>query len=140
MAVGHSHHALHPVHAVFLAGSLPLFLGALLSDWAYSSSPDVQWVNFAAWLIPGGLILAGLALVWALIDFFRADLRRDPGRVAYLAFLAGTFILGFINALIHSKDAWAVMPAGLILSVLVFLAALAATWMGFSTLRRGDRR
>ena len=43
-------HMLHPVHAVLLASSFPLFLGALLSDWAYSNSYVVQWLNFAAWL------------------------------------------------------------------------------------------
>jgi hypothetical protein len=30
--------SLHPLHAVLLAGMLPLFLGALLSDWAYGST------------------------------------------------------------------------------------------------------
>ena len=68
---------IHPVHAVLLASSLPLFLGALLSDWAYSSTYQTQWLNFASWLIAGGLIFVGAALLWAAIDFFRADLARD---------------------------------------------------------------
>src|SRR3546814_9206497 len=49
---------IHPVHAVVLASSLPLFFGALLSDWAYSSTYDVQWLNFAAWLNAGALVFA----------------------------------------------------------------------------------
>ena len=53
---------LHPVHAILLASTLPLFLGALLSDWAYSSSYQIQWLNFASWLIAGALVLCGLAL------------------------------------------------------------------------------
>ncbi len=34
---------IHPVHAVLLASSLPLFVGTLLSDWAYSVTYEVQW-------------------------------------------------------------------------------------------------
>lgn len=131
---------IRPVHAVLLAGSLPLFLGTLLSDWAYWSTYEVQWINFAAWLVSGASLLAGLALLWALIDFFRADRRRDRASFLYLSVLIGTFLLGFVNALVHGKDAWATMPAGLILSVFAFLAALVAVWLGYSTLRRGAVR
>lgn len=131
---------LHPVHAVLLASTLPLFLGALLSDWAYSSTYQVQWINFAAWLIAGALVFAGLALAWAAIDFFRSDVKREPRGALYLLVLLTTFILGFINALVHGKDAWATMPEGLVLSVLVFLLAVAAVWLGFSNLRREGGR
>jgi uncharacterized membrane protein len=129
---------IHPLHAVFLGGSLPLFFGTLLSDWAYWRTGEVQWINFSAWLLVGALILAGLALAWALIDFLRVDVARDRKSALYILLLAGAFILGFINALIHAKDAWAIMPAGLILSILVFLLIAAATFSGFSTLRRGE--
>ena len=123
---------LHPVQAILLASALPLFLGALLSDWAYSSTDEVQWINFAAWLNAGAMVFAGMALVWAIIDFFRADVGRDRHSALYLLALIATFVLSFVNALVHAKDAWATMPAALILSVLVFLLALAATWLGFA--------
>ena len=121
----------HPVQAVLLASMLPLFLGALLSDWAYSSTYEIQWTNFASGLIAGGLVFAGLALVWALVGLFRADVRR--GGSAWLAFglLLATFVVGFINALVHAKDAWAAMPAGFILSGVVLVLAVAAIWTAF---------
>jgi len=131
---------IHPLHAVLLASSLPLFIGTLLSDWAYSSTWQVQWINFAAWLVVGAMVFVGCALVWALVDFFRADMRRDAGRALYLLVLIATFILGFINALIHGKDVAATMPAGLILSVIVLLLDLAAVWLGFSSRRAGARQ
>jgi uncharacterized membrane protein len=130
---------IHPFHAVLLASAIPLFLGALLSDLAYSSSYEVQWTNFASWLIAGGLVFAGCALVWALVDLLRAD-RRGGRTLLYFLLLLATFLLGFLNALIHAKDAWAVMPMGLVLSAVVALLAIAATWAGFSTLRAGDIR
>lgn len=131
---------LHPIHAVLLASSLPLFFGALLSDWAYSSTWEIQWSNFASWLIAGALVFVGFALLWAVIDFFRSDVRRDRLGALYLLVLLTTFVLGFINALVHAKDAAATMPAGLVLSVLVFLLTLVAVWLGFSTLRSGAAR
>ena len=123
---------IHPVHAILLASILPLFLGGLLSDWAYYRSYQLQWSNFASWLNAGALLFAGAALLWAVIDFFRADVVRSRLDALYLLVLLATFVLGFINALVHAKDAWAVMPAGLVLSILVFLLALASVWLGFS--------
>lgn len=131
---------IHPVHGVLVASSLPLFMGALLSDLAYGSTYQIQWTNFASWLIAGGLIFAGLALVWALIDLLRADRQWRGKPMLYFLLLLGTFVIGFLNALVHAKDAWATMPEGLILSVVVAVLAAAATAVGFSTLRRGDAR
>ena len=131
---------IHPVHAILLASSLPLFLGALLSDWAYASTYQIQWLNFASWLIAGALIFAGAALLWAAIDFFRADVARDRAGALSLLVLLTTVVLAFINTLVHAKDAAASMPAGLILSVVILILALFATWLGFSTFRAGAAR
>lgn len=127
---------LHPLHALLLGGSLPLFLGALLSDITYFNSYHIQWSNFASWLIAGALLLSGLALFCALIGLIRRDHRHGRPLTYFLLLLAG-WILGFINALVHARDAWAVMPAGLILSALVTLLILAATWLGFFGMRGG---
>ena len=126
------------MHAVLLASCLPLFLGALLSDWAYSSTFQIQWINFAAWLIVGALIFAGLALLWGLIDALRADVPHGRSKWIYLGLLAMTLVLGFINALVHAKDGWATMPLGLILSVIVFFLAVATIWLGFAKPRTGE--
>ena len=127
--------ALHPVHAILLAGTIPLFLGATLSDLAYWSSHQIQWTNFASWLLAGGLVFGGFALLCAIIGLFRADRGGRP--LIYILLLLATWILGFVNALIHAKDAWASMPTGLVLSVVVTALACAATWIGFCGLRAG---
>lgn len=129
--------AVHPLHGFLLAGAVPLFLGALLSDMAYARSYQIQWSNFASWLIAGALVFAGFALLWALIDLFRAGRRARRG-VLYFVLLLLTWVLGFVNALVHAKDAWAIMPASLVLSVIVMVLACAATWVGFSTVRLGE--
>jgi glucose/arabinose dehydrogenase len=41
-----------------LAGVAPLFVGALLADWAYARSYQIEWSNFASWLLIGAMVLA----------------------------------------------------------------------------------
>nr|WP_272891512.1 DUF2231 domain-containing protein [Stutzerimonas stutzeri] len=124
------------MHATLLAGTVPLFLGAMLSDIAYFKTYEIQWSNFAAWLIAGGLVFCGLALLFAVVNLLRAHHKKGRPLMYFLLLLA-TWVLGFINALEHAKDAWATMPLGLVLSVIVTLLACAATWIGLSNLRDG---
>lgn len=127
---------LHPLHAILLAGTIPLFLGATLSDYAYSSTYHYLWTIFASWLIAGGLVFAGLALLCSIIGLFRADRRRGLFLV-YFVLLLALVIVGFFNALIHARDAWGMMPTGFVLSIIVTVLACAATWVGFSSLSAG---
>lgn len=121
--------AVHPLHAFLVSGMVPLFFGALLTDWAYANTYQIQWSNFASWLIIGAMVLCGISLAFAIVD-----LVRHRGRRAMIHFLAVliAFILGFINALVHGQDAWAIMPEAPILSVLVFLLACVAAWTAFA--------
>jgi len=124
---------------MLLAGTVPLFIGALLSDIAYQNSFQIQWANFAAWLIAGGLLFAGLALLFALANLIGAE--RKAGRpVLYFLLLLVTWVLGLINAFEHAKDAWAMMPTGLVLSAIVAVLAVITAWLGLSNLRSGGER
>ena len=126
---------LHPLHAVLLAFPFSLFLGALLSDLAYWNTFQIQWANFSSWLIAGGLLGGGFALLWALVDLIRFRRAGSPRALIYFVLLLVMFVLGFINALVHAKDAWATMPESLYLSAVTTLLALAAAWIGYSGFR-----
>jgi uncharacterized membrane protein len=123
---------LHPLHAILLAFPLPLFLGALLSDIAYWRTYQVQWANFASWLIAGALLFGGFALLWALIALFRSGRARRWRVGVYFLVLLAMWGIGLINALVHAKDAFATMPEGLYLSAVTALLALVAAWLGYS--------
>ncbi len=124
------------LHATLLAGTVPLFLGATLSDVAYYRTYEVQWINFSSWLIAGALVLCGLAILFALVNLVRAA--RKQGRpLIYLLLLLVTWVLGFIDALEHAKDAWATMPLGLVLSAIVTVLACVATGVGLAKRRTG---
>nr|WP_197984192.1 MULTISPECIES: DUF2231 domain-containing protein [unclassified Pseudomonas] len=120
-----------------LAGTVPLFLGALLSDITYYQTYQIQWSNFASWLIAGGLVFCGLAVLFALVNLIRAD--RKAGRpMVYLVLLVVTWALGLVNAFEHAKDAFASMPSGLILSALTTLLIAVTAWLGLTSLRSGE--
>src|SRR5688572_1383128 len=70
--------SLRPVTVLLLGCTIALLLGALLSDIAYYQSFEVQWANFAAWLIAGALVTGALVVLLCVIGFFRR--RTDRGR------------------------------------------------------------
>lgn len=123
-----------PLHAILLGGSVPLFVGALLSDIAYYQTYQSQWSNFAAWLLAGAELFSGLALLFALVNLIRA--KRKAGRpTLYFLLLLATWVLGLINSFEHAKDAFAVMPLGLVLSVITAPLVCITAWIGLSNLR-----
>jgi len=113
-------------------------MGALFSDLAYWSSFNVQWANFSSWLIAGGLFVGAFAALWALIDLFRGGTARRGRVIVYFVILLAMWVLGFVNALVHAKDAWATMPEGLYLSAITTLLALVAAWIGYSGFHAGE--
>jgi uncharacterized membrane protein len=124
--------AIHPFHAALLGGMVPLFLGGLIADAAYMQTAQIQWSNFASWLIAGAMVFTGFTLLWALIEIV-AGWRGRP--VLYFLLVLAAFVIGLFNSFVHARDAWGAMPEALIVSAITTVVALAATFIGFSSLR-----
>jgi uncharacterized membrane protein len=124
-----------PLHAALLGGMVALFLGALLSDVAYARSYQIQWSNFASWLVVGGLLVGAAALVCAGLGLMPS--RRAPSALPHLLVLAAAWIAALLNALWHARDAWASMPGALLLSVTTVVLAVVAAWLGCRSVRAG---
>ncbi|HLU02205.1 MAG TPA: DUF2231 domain-containing protein [Advenella sp.] len=95
------------------------FVAALIFDVVYYQTAQMMWSKGAAWLITIGLFFA---IIPRLINLVHVWIPR--GRVV-LAAEKLDFALNFIgivaaiaNAFIHSRDAYAVVPAGMVLSVI----------------------
>jgi uncharacterized membrane protein len=130
--------AIHPLYAFLLAGAVPLFLGGLLSDLAYGSSAEIQWSNFAAWLLVGAMVFTGFALLWSFIDLIRIATWRGRPLLSFVLLLA-LFAIGLVDSFVHARDAWGIMPAAPILSAIVTLIAALAAFIGLSSLRADAR-
>jgi uncharacterized membrane protein len=130
--------SLHPLHLFLLGGAACFFVGGFLSDLTYDSTNEIQWKNLADWLILGGLVFGGFALLWGLIDLIGA--RYGRGRRASCFFLLlAAWIIGVIDELVHAKDAWGSMPDALISSGIVAALATAAAILGFSAIQARGR-
>lgn len=126
----------HLHHVILATCAAPLFLGGLLSDIAYARTYEIQWLNFAAWLIAGAMVFAGLALAWSLVEV-ALDRGRHRRRLIGLLLLLAIFILGLLNSFMHARDAWGAMPSGLVMSMVLAVLSVAAVWFTASGPRLG---
>jgi uncharacterized membrane protein len=128
---------IHPLHAALLAGIWPLAAAALLADWAYNVSGEMQWSNFAAWLATGTALIAILPLLWVLGAAIAGRRGRRP---VYGVLLVALLVVAVLDVLVHTRDGAATLPDGLLLSGLLAGLAVAANIAGLARLRTGDVR
>ncbi|MDP9064856.1 MAG: hypothetical protein M3O06_03200 [Pseudomonadota bacterium] len=94
------------------------FVAALIFDIIYSETAVMLWDKGAAWLIVFGLLFAVLPRLVNLTQVWITS-RRSATRADKLDFWLNLFAVGaaIVNAFVHSRDAYAVVPTGLWLSV-----------------------
>jgi uncharacterized membrane protein len=128
---------LHPMLVPF---PVAYFAAALVTDLAYWRTAEVMWERFSVWLIAGGLVMAALVALAAIIDLVFA--RQKPAWFRALGY-AAAMVLALLNVFIHSRDGYtAVVPTGLTLSACVVAILLIFMVTGSWSLtipRRGAR-
>ena len=127
---------LHPLHGLLLAWPVAMFPAALASDITYLNSAEIQWTNFSAWLITGGLLGGGFALIWSIVALLRRKGSAKSRLAIVSVLLLMMMIAGLINAFQHSRDGWSSVGAtGLILSIISSILAVAAGWIACAAYR-----
>ena len=93
------------------------FVAALIFDVVYARSGELLWDKSAAWLIAIGLLFAMIPRLINLVQVWgpsrRAALTSDKLDF-WLNLLA--IAAAIVNSFVHSRDAYAVVPAGVWLS------------------------
>ncbi|USI75038.1 DUF2231 domain-containing protein [Sphingomonas morindae] len=131
-----------PVHPFFVSLGGTLLMAAFFTDYMYASNALMQWANFSAWLITGGLVLALVATIILLVEL--ALRRTGPIRWLDFALLAVAALLSIANVFIHTRDAWtSVVPSGITLSAITAILLLIAGLRGWRVtadpvITRGD--
>src|SRR5277367_1788156 len=94
------------------------FVAALIFDIIYSETAVMLWDKGAAWLIVFGLLLAVVPRLVNLTQVWVTS-RRSATRTDKLDFWLNlvAIVVAIVNAFVHSRDAYAVVPTGLWLSV-----------------------
>jgi uncharacterized membrane protein len=131
------------LHPIFVGMGAAAFIAAFITDYMYSTTSLMQWANFSAWLIAGGLVLALIAAIALLVDI----LLGAGARISWGHFIVLTIVvlLSIVNVLVHSRDAWtSVVPQGIILSAIVTVLLLVSGIRGWSVIAlrapvEGDR-
>lgn len=122
----------HPVHAALVPFPIVCFTLTLVTDIAYWQTGNLMWQNFSSWLLLAGLVVGGFAALAGGIDLLSRHALRSHGT----AILHGTgnlvvLFLALVNAFVHAGDGWtAVVPTGLVLSLLTVLVMIATVWTG----------
>jgi len=94
------------------------FVAALIFDIIYAETAVMLWDKGAAWLIVFGLLFAVVPRLVNLTQVWVTS-RRTATRTDKLDFWLNLFaiVVAIVNAFVHSRDAYAVVPTGLMLSV-----------------------
>jgi len=136
----HSDRGFGALHAFFGAFPLAYFVFAFITDYAYTQSYNLQWQYFSIWMIVAGLVTLGFSILFGGIDWLMSRRRSDGPRGSLWHMLPAllAWVLGLLNAFIHSRDGWtAVVPEGIILSAIVALLMLATAGLSaFAFARR----
>lgn len=125
-----------PLRGILAAFPLAFFVAAFCSDWTYAESANMQWANFSAWLIAGGVFMAIVAAIAGIADVILVDdaTRRRSSLHSILTVVV--LIVAIINGFIHSRDAWtSVVPTGIILSAITAVLVLVTGWLGYTARR-----
>ncbi len=115
------------VYSLFHPVPLGFFVAGWISDIVYIFSTEIIWTTAASWLIAAGLIIAiiprliNLVQVWVGVAYPQGS----AVKVHFWSYLVA-MVLEIFNAFIHSRDAFAVVPAGVILSTLAVILMLFA--------------
>ena len=114
------------VYALFHPVPLGFFVAGWIFDIIYVWSTAIFWTQGASWLIAVGLVISIIPRLINLVQVWvGTSSPLSPVRVHFWAYLIAV-ILEILNAFIHSRDAYAVVPEGVILSTLAVMLMLFA--------------
>ena len=128
----------HPVHPMLIPFPIAFFIATLVCDLAFWRTGNSDWFAASQWLLGAGIVMALLAAIAGLIDLLGEPRIRALREVWWHA--GGNLLLVLIQIwnwyLRHSEGAVAVLPTGLILSVVAVLLMLFTGWMGWQMVYR----
>jgi uncharacterized membrane protein len=111
---------------------IAFFVSVFACDIAFKSSSNPAWATAALWLLGAGLIMAALAALLGLTDFFgepRIRALNDAWWHAGINVLA--VLISLYNFYIRYADPTAAGTKGLIVSLIVVCLLLVSGWKGW---------
>jgi uncharacterized membrane protein len=118
------------LHQMLAPFPVAYFTAAFVTDLAYWRTAEIMWERFSVWLIAGGLVMAALVAVAAIIDLIVS--RQRPAWPRALCY-ALAVLLSLLNVFVHSRDGYtAIVPLGLTFSTIVVVILLFTSRVGWA--------
>jgi len=123
----------HPIHQMLIPFPIAFLVATLVCDLIFWRTGNGAWSTASLWLLGAALVMAALAAVAGLTDFMGDERIRDLSA-------AWHHMIGNVLAVLLSLWNWyrryeggeaAVLPTGLLLSLIVVLILLYTGWRGW---------
>ncbi len=128
----------HPVHPMLIPFPVAFLVATLACDLAYWATGSAGWVTGSTWLLGAALVMAALAAVAGLIDFFGDErIRALSDAWQHMVGNVIAVVVALVNFYLRRTDGEAaVLPWGLLLSFAVVGILLFTGWKGWEMVYR----
>jgi uncharacterized membrane protein len=128
----------HPIHPMLIPFPIAFFVSAFVCDLVFWGTGYPIWATAALWLLGAGLIMAALAAIAGAIELLGDPQIRNltdawwhaGGNVVAVVIELINFFLRYANG------TSAVLPTGLVLSLIVVCILLFTGWKGWEMVYR----
>jgi uncharacterized membrane protein len=130
--------AKHPLHPLIVTFPIAFLSGAPAADLAYWFTKDPFWARAAFWLVLAGLLSGLVAASTGLLDFFRIErVRKRTAGWAHLWLNITSLGLTLVNLILRWGNVeGAILPTGLVLSLIVATLLGLSGWYGAELIYR----
>jgi uncharacterized membrane protein len=129
----------HPLHPMLIPFPIAFLVSTFVCDLIFWRTGNPAWSTAALYLLGAALVMAGLAAVAGLTDFFGDErIRQMSSAWHHMIGNVIAVLLALINWYRRYADGdAAVLPWGLVLSTLVVLILLYTGWQGWGLVYKG---
>jgi uncharacterized membrane protein len=129
----------HPIHPMLIPFPIAFFVSTFVCDLVFWQTGYPIWATAALWLVGAGIVMALLAAVFGFIDFLGDQRIRDlpPAWWHFLGNLVVVLIAVLNWYRRYALGDAAVLPWGLVLSLIVVGILLFTGWKGWEMVYRG---
>jgi uncharacterized membrane protein len=120
----------HPIHPMLVSFPIVLFIGTLVTDIVFLSTDNVMWAIASRYLLGVGIIMAALAAIAGLTDFFGDKRIQGSDAIKHMLANVTAVVLEIINFFVRLHSDSAIRGIGIVLSVIVVLILLYSGWKG----------
>jgi uncharacterized membrane protein len=120
----------HPIHPMLIPFPIVCFIGAFVTDIVYSRNLNPGWATASHWLLTVGLVMAALAALAGLTDFFGDKRIQGSDAIKHMLANVTAVVLELVNLLLRLGNPDFIRSTGVYISGVVVLILIYSGWKG----------